>query len=317
MNKIYGLLIMSIIVASGLLVLTPVVTQIQDEVPMAHILGKPVKPPATQPAQTTPWGITRVNALPAAALVDESSVKVAIVDTGMDLDHPDLGAFYVWGYDYVNNDAVPEDDNGHGTHCAGTIAGINNAIGVVGVSQVKLYICKALNSRGSGTYTQIANAIIGATKGPDGVAGTTDDADVISMSLGGPSTTVELENAVNFALNYGVVVVAATGNEGAAVPSYPAAYPGVIKVGATDSTDAVASFTNQGWTILAPGVSVLSTYLAANYATMSGTSMATPHVAGVCALAWAAHPNYTNIQIRLLVEGSGDAKGIVNALAVV
>jgi subtilisin family serine protease len=314
MKKVCALFMMFVFLLSGLTIITPI--SAQQEEPTAHIMGK-VKPPSTQPAQVTPWGITRVNALAAAAAVDESTIKVAICDTGMDLDHPDLASFYVWGYDYVNNDAVPEDDNGHGTHCAGTIAGINNAIGVVGVAQCKLYILKVLNSRGSGTYTQIANGIIGATKGPDGVAGTVDDADVISMSLGGSATTIELENAVNFALSYGVVVVAATGNDGAATPSYPAAYPGVIKVGATDSTDAVASFTNGGWTILAPGVSILSTYLSANYATMSGTSMATPHIAGICALAWAAHPGYTNTQIRLLVEGSGDSLGIANALAVI
>jgi subtilisin family serine protease len=288
-----------------------------DKVPEMRILGK-VKPPATQPAETIPWGITRVNAIPAAAAVDESAIKVAIIDTGMDIDHPDLAARYTWGYDLVNGDTNPDDDNGHGTHCAGTIAGIDNAIGVVGVApNVKLYILKALNSRGSGTYTNIANAIIMATKGPDGTPGTVDDADVISMSLGGPTTTIELENAVNYALNYNVVVVAATGNDGATTPSYPAAYPGVIKVGATDVYDNIASFSNRGETILAPGVSILSTYLAANYATMSGTSMATPHVAGVCALAWAAHPGYTGLQIRLLVEGSADSAGIVNALAVI
>ena len=268
--------------------------------------------------QSTPWGITRINAIPASLAVDESSVIVAIIDTGMDLDHPDLAARYIWGYDFVNMDAIPEDDNGHGTHCAGTIAGIDNEIGVVGVApNVGLYILKALDRRGSGSYTGIANSIIAATNGPDGNPGTADDADVISMSLGGPVTTIELENAVNYALSYDVVVVCATGNEGASVPSYPAAYDGVIKVGAVDSSDAIASFSNRGETILAPGVYVYSTYLGGGYATMSGTSMATPHIAGVVALAWAAHPNYTGVQIRLLVEGSGDAAGIIDALAVV
>jgi len=311
MKQILGLLLMAVFVISGVAFVTPTTATAE---PLMYIMGKPAP---VQPGEVVPWGITRVHALPAAATVDESSVKVAIVDTGMDMDHPDLAAMYVWGYDVVNGDTNPDDDNGHGTHVAGTIAAVDNSIGVVGVAQVDLYILKALNRRGSGTYTQIATAIIMATKGPDGVAGTIDDADVISMSLGGPSTTVELENAVNFALNYGVVVVAATGNEGAAVPSYPAAYPGVIKVGATDSTDAIAYFSNLGHTILAPGVSIYSTAKGGGYTTMSGTSMATPHVAGVVALAWAAHPSYSGSQIRALVEGSADSAGIVDALAVV
>jgi subtilisin family serine protease len=316
MKQVLGLVLIAAFILSGTAFISVAASAVDVE-PLAYIMGKPgtVTPP---PAETIPWGITRVNAIQAASVVDESSVIVAIVDTGMDMDHPDLAARYVWGYDYVNNDNNPDDDNGHGTHCAGIIAGIDNDIGVIGVApEVDLYILKALNKRGSGTYTAIANSIIAATKGPDGVPGTSDDADVISMSLGGPTTTVELENAVNYALNYGVVVVAATGNDGAATPSYPAAYPGVIKVGATDIYDNIASFSNRGETILAPGVNIYSTYKGGTYTTMSGTSMATPHVAGVCALAKAAHPNYTGVQIRILVEGSADSAGIVNALAVI
>lgn len=268
-------------------------------------------------AQTVPWGIDRVNAIEAAGMVNMIGIDVAILDTGMDLDHPDLAARYVWGYDLVNDDSLPDDDAGHGTHCAGTIAGIDNDIGVIGVApEVDLYIIKVLNRRGSGSYEDIANGIIMATNGPDGVPGNDDDAEVISMSLGGPTGTDELEAAVNYALSYNVVIVCATGNDGADTPSYPAAYNGVIKVGATDSNDAIASFSNRGETILAPGVNIFSTY-PGGYATMSGTSMATPHVAGVVALAWAAHPTYTGVQIKNLVEGSADAAGIVNALAVV
>jgi len=224
----------------------------------------------------------------------------------------------LWGWDFVNDDAIPEDDNGHGTHCAGTVAGIDNDIGVIGVApDVGLYIMKVLNRRGSGSYEDIAAGIITATDGPDGTPGTNDDADVISMSLSGPSSTVDLENAVNYALSYNVVIVAATGNDGNDYPQYPAAYPGVIGVGATDANDNIASFSNRGEDIFAPGVYVFSTYLEGNYATMSGTSMATPHVAGVVALAWAAHPSFTGTQIRLLVIGSADSAGIVDALAVI
>ena len=318
MKRMFGLVLVAAFILSGV-VTTFAVVPIASEQPIARIFrGGPPSSDPVDPVQTIPWGITRVNAIPAASIVDESSVKVAIVDTGMDLDHPDLAARYVWGWDFVNDDNYPDDDNGHGTHCAGTIAGIDNDIGVVGVApDVQLYIFKALNRRGSGSYDDIANSIIYATNGPDGTPGTSDDADVISMSLGGPVTTIELENAVNYALAYGVVVVCATGNEGADTPSYPAAYPGVVKVGATDISDNIASFSNRGETIMAPGVSIYSTYRSGGYTTMSGTSMATPHVAGVCALAIAANPNYSGVQISILVEGSADAYGIVNALAVV
>ncbi len=289
--------------------------------------------------QSVPWGITRINAEAAASQVDESNVIVAIIDTGLDTDHEDLNGKFLWGYSWyrqgarsffiwapritraectISNPAPCNDDHGHGTHVAGTVAAQDNSVGVVGVApQVGLYVFKALASDGSGSYTAISEAIIKATEGPDGIAGTADDADVISMSLGGPSGNSQLQNAVNFALNNGVVVVAATGNDGASSPSYPAAYPGVIKVGAVDSNDNIASWSNRGETILAPGVSVLSTLPGSQYDSWSGTSMATPHVAGVAALAIAAHPTYTNTQIRNLVEGSADAAGIVNALAVV
>ncbi|QEE15200.1 S8 family peptidase [Promethearchaeum syntrophicum] len=273
--------------------------------------------PPEQPPQVIPWGITRVNAITAAAMVDESSTIIAILDTGMDLDHPDLAAQYIWGYDIVNQDTLPDDDHGHGSHCAGTAAGIDNDIGVVGVApDVGLYILKVLNRRGSGTDLQVATGIIMATEGPDGTPGTSDDADIISMSLSGGYAEI-IEDAVAYAISYGVVVVAATGNQYADVPAYPAAYPGVIKVGATDINDVEADFSNDGETILAPGVSIFSTYKNAGYATMSGTSMATPHVAGVCALAIAAHPSYSVVQIVALVEGSADVAGVVDALAVV
>lgn len=318
MKKIRAILLLTLFVASGFLLLVPATASSEEPRMIMTKYGPPSNDPVDPPAQTIPWGITRINAIQAAAAVDESTAIVAILDTGMDLDHPELADNYIWGYDFVNNDAIPEDDNGHGTHCAGTIAGIDNEIGVVGVApNVGLYIIKVLDKRGSGSYAGITAGIYAAVRGPDDVAGTSDDADVISMSLSGPSSDPDMEAAINYALNYDVVVVAATGNDGEDAPRYPAAYPGVIAVGATDINDAIASFSNRGETILAPGVSVFSTYLNAGYATMSGTSMATPHVAGVVALAWAAHSSYSGTQIRLLVEGSADSVGVVNALDVV
>lgn len=317
-KKIHKILLLGFVIVGFNFVVLNVSAQIENKPVMYHILGRGGNTvPVEQPPQEIPWGITRINAIAAANSVDESGVIVAILDTGMDLDHPDLAARYIWGYDIVNQDAYPDDDHGHGSHCAGTIAGIDNDIGVIGVApDVGFYILKVLNRRGSGTDQQVADGIYMATNGPDGLPGTGDDADIISMSLGGEYAEI-IETAVAYAISYGVVVVAATGNEYDDVPHYPAAYPGVIKVGATDINDVEADFSNDGETILAPGVSVYSTYKNAGYATMSGTSMATPHVAGVCALAIAAHPSYTAVQIVALVEGSADAAGVVNALAVV
>ncbi len=300
-------------------------------------IGCPPPPPPSQ-GQEIPWGISRINADQAQQQVDESGVIVAIIDTGMDMNHEDLQGRFLWGYSYYAQGAAGfwfwpapiteaectqadpspcNDDQGHGTHVAGTIAAQDNDVGVLGVApDVGFYILKALASDGSGSYTAIAGAIRKATEGPDGVAGTADDADVISMSLGGSQGSPELESAINYALSNGVVVVAATGNDGASSPSYPAAYPGVIKVGAIDSNNNIASFSNRGETILAPGVDVKST-VPGGYDVYSGTSMATPHVSGVVALAIAAHPDYSADQIRALVEGSADSYGVVDALAVV
>ncbi len=302
-------------------------------------IGCPPPPPPPPAGQEIPWGISRINADTAQTQVDETGVNVAIIDTGLDMDHEDLGGLFVWGYSYYEQGAsggwfgsAPiveaecttanpnpcNDDNNHGTHVAGTIAAQDNTVGVLGVApDVNLYIFKALDSDGSGAYSAIAGSITKATDGPDGVAGTADDADVISMSLGGSSGTVELENAINYALNNGVVVVAATGNDGASTPSYPAAYPGVIKVGAIDVNNNIASFSNRGEDLFAPGVDVLSSISTGGYDRYDGTSMATPHVAGVVALAWAAHPTYTADQIKQLVISSQDSFGVVDASAVV
>lgn len=335
---IFGLMITSIFLLSAFIMITPVTGASEEK---ASILGRwDVDPdPDPEPVdQTTPWGITRVNAIAAAAQVDESGVTVAIVDTGIDYNHPDLEGKFVWGWSYytstidrrrvtvnevdlectIANPSACYDDAGHGTHVAGTIAAQDNEIGVIGVApDVELYILKALDAKGSGSYTAIANAIVKATQGPDGVPGTNDDADVISMSLGGPSGTEELENAVNYALNYGVIVVCATGNDGDSTPSYPAAYPGVLKVGAMDVNNAIASFSNRGEDVFAPGVDVLSCVPGGTYESWAGTSMATPHVSAIAALAISAHPTYTNTQIFDLIVNSVDGYGMVNALNVV
>ncbi|WP_042702525.1 S8 family peptidase [Thermococcus sp. PK] len=281
----------------------------------AHILkGKPPgtgKPKPSQPAQTIPWGIERIKAPDAWSITDGSSggvIEVAILDTGIDYDHPDLAANLAWGVSVLRgkvstNPKDYKDQNGHGTHVAGTVAALNNDIGVVGVaSAVEIYAVRVLDASGRGSYSDIILGIEQALLGPDGVldsdndgviVGDPDDdaAEVISMSLGGSSDVQAFHDAIIEAYNYGVVIVAASGNDGASSPSYPAAYPEVIAVGATDSDDQVPWWSNRGVEVSAPGVDILSTYPDDTYETLSGTSMATPHVSGVVALIQAAYYN--------------------------
>jgi len=176
------------------------------------------------------------------------------------------------------------DANGHGTHVAGIIASRLNGLGVAGVApKVILYAIRVLDASGSGYVSDVAKGIVEAVKGPDGTPGTPDDADVISMSLGGPDSTT-LHDAVQYAYSYNVTLVAAAGNEGADNPSYPAAYDEVIAVGAVDQSYQVPSWSNRNPTLTAPGVNILSTWPKNRYAYASGTSMACPHVSATVAL---------------------------------
>lgn len=204
---------------------------------------------------------------------------IAIVDTGVDLYHPDLRAKMLDGWDFVNNDSIPQDDNGHGTHCAGIAgAATNNATGIVGVGYLcKIMPVKVLNNLGGGTTFTVSQGInYAVVKG----------ASVVSLSLVSSATSSVLQSAVDQAVASGVVVVAAAGNDANQNPKYPAAYASVIGVAASESGDGRASFSNYGaWVdVAAPGQGILSTYVGGGYTNLSGTSMATPHVAGLAGL---------------------------------
>jgi subtilisin family serine protease len=225
-----------------------------------------------------------------------TSVVIAIVDTGVDYSHNDLSAHYVsGGYDWVNNDADPWDDQYHGTHCAGIAAAVmDNGVGVVGVAQCSVWAEKVLDAEGYGDWVDLAYGIWHATNG--GV-------DIISMSLGGFGYSSLLDSACTYAWNHGVVLVAAAGNDNTnidTVPFYPASFSTVIAVSATTSSDLRWSGSNYGSKIelAAPGVSVYSTIPGNRYTSLTGTSMACPHVAGVAALTWSYNPSLTNVQLR-------------------
>jgi len=256
------------------------------------------------------WGMTKIQAPEAWSVTTGSSnVKIAILDTGIDQNHEDLAAKIVASRNFTTSSTV-DDLYGHGTHCAGIAAAItNNGTGVAGVGfNTSLMNGKVLDDKGSGYYSWIASGITWATN---------NGAKVISMSLGGSSGSSTLENAVNYAWNNGVVVVAAAGNNGNTAPSYPAYYANCIAVAATDQDDAKASFSTYGsWVdVAAPGVNIYSTLPnhsnsigTSNYGSLSGTSMATPHVAGLAALVWStASYGTSNTSVRSRIQSTADA----------
>ncbi|HET6772692.1 MAG TPA: S8 family serine peptidase [Acidimicrobiales bacterium] len=220
-----------------------------------------------------------------------ATIVVAVLDTGVDLDHPDLAPNLVPGYDAVAEDTVPMDDEGHGTQVAGVVgAATDNGIGVAGVAwNTKIMPVKVLNAEGLGTDADIAQGIVWAT---DHGAG------VVNLSLGGPGGSAVIDSAVDYALQHEVVVVAAAGNASSPALFYPAGAPGVLGVTATDAAGRFAWFSNHGpWYLLsAPGIGVRTTALTAGtagaYTSSTGTSFSSPIVAGVAALVLERHPGW-------------------------
>jgi subtilisin family serine protease len=234
------------------------------------------------------WGATKVSAPKAwDSARGSKNVVIAVLDTGVDFGHPDLKGSSVPGYDLVNNDSNPADDHGHGTAAAGVIASrTNNNAGLAGICWTcSLMSVKVLDAGGAGTTSTIARGIVWAAD---------HGARVINLSLGGPGTTRTLSDAVDYAVGKGVLLVAAAGNEGTTTPFYPAAYPDVVGVAATTSSDGRYDWSNHGsWVqVAAPGCNV-APILGGKYGTFCGTSSATPVVAGLAGLALSAKPSAT------------------------
>lgn len=235
------------------------------------------------------WGVKKIG----AGIAHTSNpaykglgISVAVIDSGVDYNHADLKPNYRGGYDFVNNDSDPMDDNGHGTHCAGTIAAADNDAGVVGVApSVNLYALKVLDATGSGSYSNMIAALDWCVKNSVPI-------DITNNSYGSSANPGSIvETAFINAHNAGILNIAAAGNYGTSAGTednviYPARYASVLAVGATTSGDVRSSFSCTGPAVelAAPGSSIYSTLPGGRYGTYSGTSMACPHAVGAAAV---------------------------------
>jgi len=251
-------------------------------------------------SQVIPWGISHIHATESQQLgYSGKGIKVGVIDTGIDHNHEDLHVS--GGTSVIAGTTDYYDDNGHGTHVAGTIATLNNDIGVIGVApQAELYAIKALDQYGNGNYSEVISGIEWAID---------NQMDIINMSLGGTTSSKALKAAVDKAYNSGMLLVASAGNMGynkKGSITYPAAYDSVIAVGAIDQQNIRASFSSVGrqLELMAPGVGIESTFPNNSYSTMNGTSMASPHVAGAAALMWESNPTLTNVELRQLLKAN-------------
>jgi len=257
-----------------------------------------------QPPQDLPWGIDRIGADIAWGDSNGTTVNVAILDTGADLDHLDLAANIKGNYNAISPRKSAKDDHGHGTHVAGIVAAVNNEIGIVGVGpQVNLYAVKVLNRKNQGILSDIL----------DGLQWCIDNhMQVINMSFGALGTTQSFHDAIIAVHNAGIVQVAAAGNEGNSGIIWPARYPETIAVSSVDSSDHLAASSSRGAEIdlSAPGVSINSTYYDGFYTTKSGTSMAAPHVTGTAALVLFTDGTLTPDEVKAKLQSTAEDLGL-------
>jgi subtilisin len=263
-------------------------------------------------SQTVPWGIDRVfgnetYSFPTWNTTKGSGIKVAILDTGIDENHQDLKV--AGGVTTVDATHWGDDGNGHGTHVAGTVAALDNTLGVVGVApSVDLYAVKVLSDGGSGSVSSVVAGIEWAVA---------ESIPILNMSLGSSSDSQTLRNACDAAYAAGHLIVSSAGNSGnpggrGDNVGYPAKYESVIAVASSTVNDTRSSFSSTGPAVelIAPGSSILSTLPGNSYGTYSGTSMASPHVAGVAALTWAANTDLSNAQLRQILRDTAEDLGL-------
>jgi subtilisin family serine protease len=254
------------------------------------------------------YGPQQVRATEAWATTTGSvDASVCVVDTGLRHTHEEFGdGRYLGGRDFVNGDDDPMDDQGHGTHVAGIAAAAQgNGKGIAGIGAVGIYVAKVMDAKGKGNPSNIASGIRWCAD---------QGAKVVSLSLGGKGSSA-MRAAVEYATGKGALLVAAAGNSGACTDcvSYPAAYPEVLAVTCTTPEKTQCSFSSEGpeADLAAPGFKIVSTWMEgdAAYKTLSGTSMSTPHVAGVAALVWSKAPHLTNVQLARILKDTAEDLG--------
>lgn len=265
-------------------------------------------PQVTDPSYSKQWGLSKAEVQKAWELgATGAGITIATIDTGVDVNHPDLKNNLVEGYNAITGKtglSAVQDNNGHGTHVAGIAAAGLNGEGIVGVAyQAKIMPIKAMDRSGEGTDDIVADGIIWAVD---------HGARIINLSFGSSEETNILRDAIQYAQAKGALLIAAAGNKDAsnsyASITFPAAEPGVLAVTATNSEDQLASFSLTGPQagLAAPGVNIFSDYWQnrSGYATADGTSMASPFVAGVAALVWGLYPELTAEEVKILLENS-------------
>lgn len=257
--------------------------------------------------QVVPWGISKINADVAWPLAGSNTVKIGIVDSGIQLNHPDLASNVKGSFNAIDRKESANDDNGHGTHVAGIIASTDNDLGVVGVApRAELYAVKVLDNTGSGRISDVIDGIQWCVS---------NHMQVANMSLGTVKYSKALYSAIKKAYSSGLIMVAAAGNggPGTSTVEYPAKFNEVIAVSATDENNAITIWSSRGSEIdiAAPGNNIYSTFVNSTYGTLSGTSMAAPHVTGAIALKLSSSPGLTPTSILNLLRST--ATGLPNA----
>ena len=255
--------------------------------------------PTRYPSQAVPWGVKQIKAPQVWPVTMGYGVHVGVIDTGVDFFHPDLRGSVLRGINLVHRGLPPQDDNGHGTHIAGTIAAGSRFYGITGVApRAAIHPVKAFDHNGTAYISDIILGIDWCVA---------NRMDIINMSFGMKTRSNALLDAIKNAYNAGIVVVASSGNASSRNSvDYPARYPHTISVGATDRNRKIAPFSNRGKgiDIYAPGEQIVSSWIHGRYNRLSGTSMATSHVSGAIALLLSVHPGLSPAEIKSLLRKS-------------
>lgn len=265
-------------------------------IPLRSVKTAAISDVPRQRLQEIPWGVSRIGAPTAWTVSRGAGVRVAVIDTGVDIDHPDLAANLRGGINILEPEQPPTDDNGHGTHVSGTIAAADNAVDVAGVAPAcDLYAVKAFDAAGGAGVSDVLLSLQWCAD---------YGMHVINMSFGQDEPSEALRRAIQGLERRGIILVAASGNGGAGFVSYPAKYPEVLAVASTNARDRLTHSSNLGPEVdlAAPGHRILSLGRGGGTRLLSGTSMAAPHVTGAVALVWAQRPQLNAAGVRRLLR---------------